>query len=183
VLSPIIELPFGKGRRWLNRGGGVNAVLGGWQVSTLATLQKGSPFGASVLNGARDILGDVSASLRPDLLRDPNLSNQGEPAVGVRGIQWLDVAAFATPARFTFGTASRTLPGVLGPGLVNFDSMLAKNFVFRERWRAQFRWELFNTLNTPYFGLPTASLGGGNFGIVTSASSRRIMQFALKLYW
>ena len=103
--------------------------------------------------------------------------------MGLRGIQWLDAAAFGNPARFTFGTASRTLPGVLGPGLVNFDSMLAKSFVFRERLRAQFRWELFNTFNTPKFGLPADSLGGSNFGIIAGASSRRIMQVALRLYW
>ena len=186
VVAPIVDLPFGKGRRWLNYGGPTNAILGGWEVSLLGTLQKGSPFGSQVLNGGRDIKGDggPESVLRPNLVKDPNLPSgvQGTPAAAVRGIQWLDLAAFAVPAKFSFGTASRTLPGVHKPGIVNFDSMLAKNFLFAEKWRAQFRWEMFNMTNTPVWGLPATSLGGPNFGIITTASSRRIMQFGLKIY-
>jgi hypothetical protein len=183
VFAPMVDLPFGKGRRWMNTGGVLNAVLGGWQIATIGTLQSGAPFGVSVLNGGRDLLGDSLASLRPDLLRDPNSSSQGEPAVGVRGLQWLDPSAFANPARFTYGNAARTLPGVTGPGMVTFDSMVAKNFHIAERWRIQFRWETFNTFNTPTFALPAQDFGGGNFGVVTSAGGRRIMQFGMKLYW
>jgi len=61
--------------------------------------------------------------------------------------------------------------------------MLAKNFRFQERWRVQFRWEMFNFMNTPAFGLPAQTVGATDFGWVTSASARRIMQFGLKLYW
>ena len=52
-----------------------------------------------------------------------------------------------------------------------------------ERFRLQFRWEVFNTFNTPQWGTPTNTVGGGNFGVITSASGRRIMQFGLKLYF
>jgi hypothetical protein len=100
-----------------------------------------------------------------------------------RGLTWLNPAAFATPARYRYGSASRTLPGVLGPGLSNIDGMLSKSFVFLERYRAQIRWEAFNAANTPYFDLPQQSAGAGGFGVVTSAGNRRIMQMGLKLYW
>jgi hypothetical protein len=95
----------------------------------------------------------------------------------------LDPAAFVNPAPFTFGNASRTLPRVLGPPLINFDSLLAKNFRVRERWRAQFRLEMFNMTNTPNWAVPNDVLGSTSFGVITSASSRRIMQAGLKLYW
>lgn len=186
VVSPIYDLPFGKGRRWLNRGGLWNALLGGWQVSTMATLRSGAPFGVLVLNGPRDILGDQAdgKNLRPDIVSDPNAGvRRGAPAAGIRGIEWFNPSAFRTPARFTHGNVSRTVPGILGPGNVNFDSLVAKNFYVGERWRAQFRWETFNTFNTPEFDLPNQTLGGGGFGVVTSAGSRRIMQMGLKLYW
>lgn len=184
VLSPIVDLPFGKGRRWLNHNRVLDALAGGWQVSGMVTLQSGSPFGVTVLNGGRDVLGDVSQTLRADLVSSALQSDQkGAPAAGVRGLQWLNPAAFAVPARFRYGSGARTLPQVLGPGLVNFDSMLAKNFQFRERYRMQFRWEVFNAANTPYFELPQQSLGAGGFGLVTSAGNRRIMQMGLKLYW
>ena len=44
---------------------------------------------------------------------------------------------------------------------------------------------MFNTTNTPYFGAPNDSFGGTAFGVVTTASatSRRIMQAGLKVYW
>lgn len=61
--------------------------------------------------------------------------------------------------------------------------MLAKTFSIRERYKAQFRWEMYNSTNTLYFGQPASSFGAGNFGIVTAASSRRIMQFGLRLHW
>jgi hypothetical protein len=183
VISPIVELPFGKGRKWLNQGGILNAVAGGWQASVLGTLQKGSPVGPIVLNGARDLLGDQLATLRPNVTGTaPASSSLGQPATTVRGIQWLNAAAFSNPARYTYGNQSRTL-NVMGPGIVNFDMMLAKSFNLSERMHVQFRWEAYNASNTPRWGNPDISFGSGTFGLVTSASSRRIMQLGLKLYW
>lgn len=187
VVAPIIDLPFGRGRKWINRGGVLNALVGGWQLATIGTFRSGAPFGVTVLNGPRDILGDQTEGrvLRPNLVGNPVLHDElrGSPATGIRGIQWLNPAAFQTPDRYTFGNAARTLPGVRGPGYVSFDAMLAKNFTIGERWRAQFRWEAFNALNSPEFANPNDQLGGGGFGIVTSAGGRRIMQLGLKLYW
>jgi len=186
VVSPILELRFGKGKRWANRGGATNAILGGWEISTLATFRSGAPFGLNVLNGPRDILADQSdgRTLRPDITGDPNAGvRRGEPADGIRGIYWFNPDAFRTPAQFMLGNVSRTVPGVLGPGFINFDSLLAKNFQLSGRWRAQLRWETFNFFNTPEFNLPNQVLGGGGFGLVTGAGSRRFMQMGLKLYW
>jgi hypothetical protein len=59
--------------------------------------------------------------------------------------------------------------------------MLAKTFVIRERFRAQFRWEVLNMTNTPAWGQPANTLGNANFGVVTGAGGRRIMQLGLKL--
>jgi hypothetical protein len=186
VMSPIVDLPFGKGRKWANHGGILNAILGGWQLSTMATLRSGAPFGVTVLNGPRDVLGDQSdgKNLRPDIVGDPKSSVQrGTPAAGITGITWFNPEVFRTPARFTHGNVSRTVPGILGPGNVNFDSLLAKNLQIGERWRLQYRWETFNTFNTPEFNLPNNTFLGAGFGVVTAAGSRRIMQMGLKLYW
>jgi hypothetical protein len=103
------------------------------------------------------------------------------PAVGQRGIQWFNQDAFASPARFTYGNAARTV--MLGPGLVNFDTAITKNWRFLERYRLQFRWEAFNAFNTPSFGAPGSNLGAGGFGIAGAGASDREMQFALKLYF
>ena len=187
VLSPYYELPFGKGKPWLSHGF-PSKIFGGWQVGMIGTMQTGSPFGSSVLNGPVAYLGDSAAgtTLRPNLvMSDLASTSQGQAAVGQRGLQWLNPAAFAIPALYTHGNASRTLPGVLSPGLVNFDMMLSRNFVVHEHWRGQVRWEAFDALNTPFFQVPNEVVGQGSFGIInsTSASSRRIMQFGAKLYW
>ena len=95
----------------------------------------------------------------------------------------MNPAAFAVPAAYTHGNAARTLPGILSPGFVNSDWLVSKNFRVKERWRAEFRWEMFDMFNTPDFGPPNDMLGGAGFGVADSAGNRRIMQFALKLYW
>jgi hypothetical protein len=185
VISPIVELPFGRGKKWLNSNGPVDWFLGGWQVSGILTVQAGSPFGVTVVNGPRDILGDDAdgTNLRPDIVGnlDPPANQKGKPAAGQRGIVWFNPEALAPPQRFMHGNAARTV--MLGPGLVNVDAAVSKNFRFLERYRLQFRWEAFNATNTPSFGPPGSGLGGGGFGIATAGASDREMQLALKLYF
>ena len=185
VVTPIVELPVGHGKKWLNRAGPLNWIVGGWEVSTIATIQSGSPFGVTVVNGPRDILRDAAdgKNLRADIVSDPRLpsSQKGQPAIGQRGIQWFNPDAFRPPPMFTHGNAARTV--LLGPGIVNFDLAVMKNFRVRERYRVQFRWESFNAFNTPTFGPPGSGLGAGGFGISDAGASDREMQFALKLYF
>jgi hypothetical protein len=188
VMAPIWDLPFGRGRM-LGRNWHpvLDAIAGGWQVSTIGTLQSGAPFGVAVQNGTAEIRNDTApgTTLRPDLTGEPlELPNRGDPAPdGIIGKVFLNEAAFAKPAQYTLGNSSRTLPGVYGPILASFDFMLAKNFRWGEHYRAQFRWEMLNFMNTPYFGLPNQAFGDSNFGIIGGASGRRIMQFGMKLYW
>jgi hypothetical protein len=59
-----------------------------------------------------------------------------------------------------------------------------KNFPFRERYRLQFRWEMFNAFNRTWFGQPDNTVGDLNFGRITSDwNTPRLMQGALKLYF
>jgi hypothetical protein len=187
VVSPIYELPFGKGQRWLTSGGAVDKIFGGWQISTIATFQSGSPFGVTVANGPRDILGDAAPYrvLRANVVGDHRLpsAQKGKPAPGRRGITWFNPDAFAAPARFTLGNTGRTITGNLGPGAKNFDVSLAKNTRFGERYLLQFRWETFNSFNTPEFANPADQVFGTGFGASTGGNSHREMQFGMKLYF
>jgi hypothetical protein len=185
VIAPVVELPVGKGKHWMNRGGIPNAILGGWQVSMLATFQSGSPFGPTVVNGGNNLLGDPAQTLRPDFIGDPKSPNQWQPALGVRGIQYLNPAAFANPAPFTYGNQARTLPEIVGPGIAQFNVMFGKNFRFGERYRLQLRADVLDLFNTPIFALPAESFGGSNFGIITATdnTTKRIFEFGIKLYW
>ncbi len=190
VIAPIWDLPFGHNRKWGDDWNGVlNAILGGWQVSFMGTIRSGAPFGLTVLNGARDILGDDAQgrNLRPDMVAGVPLYHpkKGKPRDdGSRGIYWFNPEAFTTPPDYTLGNSARTIPGLTGPGSISFDAMLAKNWRFQERYRLQFRWEMFNFTNTPQWGLPGQTLGQEtSFGFVNGAGGRRIMQFGLKLYF
>ena len=77
---------------------------------------------------------------------------------------------------------------MFGPGWNNLDVQFSKNFPFRERYRVQFRWEMFNALNRTEFSTPDATVGDLNFGRITSDNGNpnirpRLMQVALKFYF
>jgi Carboxypeptidase regulatory-like domain/TonB dependent receptor len=161
-------LPFGEGRRWLNDSGPLSYVFGGWQVNGLHLFQTGLPF-TPTLNAATVNTGTGS---RPDRIADGQLS---DPTVD----RWFDTAAFATPAQFTYGNAGRNI--LYGPGRVNTDFSLFKEFAARGSFRLQFRAECFNLFNHPQFDLPNAAIGAGNAGTITSiVGTPRQIQFGLK---
>jgi hypothetical protein len=95
--------------------------------------------------------------------------------------EWFNTAAFAAPAYGYFGSAGT---GTLrGPGLINFDMGLYKDFRFTEKRKLQFRSEFFNIFNHTNFSSVSTTLGNGNFGQVTSALDPRIIEFSLRLQY
>lgn len=83
-----------------------------------------------------------------------------------------------------FGKFGNAGPGILtGPGLVNFDMGLYKDFAITERARLQFRSEFFNVFNHTNFAGINATFGSGAYGQVTSALDPRILEFSLRLHY
>jgi len=186
-LSGGYELPFGKGKRFMAGAGSLaNAVLGGWSVNAIATLQGGQPItltcptqtAAGTGGGNCYDLNVPGQSQKLGLHTDSNgkLSWFGNPA------------AFAQPCQLG-GTPGNTVPipnspagcvplsgfGALGggpattttPGFRRLDFSTFKNFRISERFTMQFRAELFNILNHPNFNAPNF---GGN-GVVAVPNS------------
>lgn len=154
-------------------GGAVRALLTDWQLGGIATLQSGAPF--TIVNGDDRANIGAGPAQRPDLIKNPNLSRGRRDAE-----QWFDTSAFVQPAPFTFGNAGRNV--VTGPGLVNLDMSLQRNFLIREAQRLEFRWEVFNVLNTPHFDIPGRIAFSSSFGrVFSTAEPGRQMQFGLKL--
>ena len=94
---------------------------------------------------------------------------------------WFNNAAFAQPAKGTYGNVGRN--ALLGPGSQNANLALFKTFDVpgHERLRLQFRSEFFSVLNTPNFGDPNVQVSAGaRMGRITSAGGARVIQFALK---
>ena len=177
VGSYIYELPFGKGRNYLNDGA-LSHILGGWRISGLSNIRSGRPFTISAnsnsgpLGGGR---GGGLVSAFADCLRDGNLSGD-ERSID----RWYDTAAFAAPTPARLGTCGRNT--LRGPNLTNFDIGVARTFdYFGEDRHLELRWEVFNMFNTPQFGLPERNIQSGSAGRISSlAGDPRVMQFALK---
>jgi hypothetical protein len=178
VTSFLYELPFGKGKTFLNTAPRVaNLLVSGWQVNGIVTWQTGTPI---VLSPASYTTGLNTLSERPD--------NNGHSAVlSNRSLnEWFDTSVFSTPAPFTLGNAGRTLPDVRNPGITNADLSLFKNNYFGHegRYNVQFRLEAFDSLNHALFAAPDANINDSTFGAVSSTNgnvtSERQVQLAVK---
>ncbi|MGH9659730.1 MAG: TonB-dependent receptor, partial [Bryobacteraceae bacterium] len=173
VQSYIWELPFGSRGKWLRAGAG-RWLLGGWQVNGIFTAQTGDPLNITFSNATLNAPGNNN---RPNLAGKPEIFGR----VG-RGEKWLDITKFSAPNPATFGTVGRNV--LTGPGLVNLDFSLFREFAVTERFRLELRMESFNFSNTPHFNNPNMGFGNAGFGEVTTAQQdQRQVQFGLKLMW
>jgi hypothetical protein len=166
------DLPFGRGKQFggnLNKA--VDIALGNWQINTILTLHSGQPFTVSA-GGCQG----VWAGCFPDISGDPNAA----PSGGRSPSEWFNTANFSAPASLTQGTIGDNKN--YGPPLHNMDLSIFKDFPFTERFRLQFRTEIFNLTNTPQFSFPDSGYGDSEFGQITStlAGTERHIQFSLK---
>jgi hypothetical protein len=171
VLSYVYELPVGKGRKYgAGMNGVVNAVVGGWQTSGIATIKGGFPlriFGSN--------LNAFGVGQNVNVVGDYHVSHQSID-------QWFNPAAFQQAPQFTLGDAPRYFSDLRSPGYDNWDLSIQKYFPIEEKVRIQFRLDMFNAFNHPQFYAPNTTLGPGA-GTIGSTWSPRLMQAALKLYW
>jgi hypothetical protein len=180
TTSFLYEIPVGKGKQVLaNANRLVDALLGGWQLGGIYTLQGGFPF--SVFCASNATYQNTDSTCRADATgASPYLSS---PAPS----HWYNTTAFVNRLNFTPGVGPYTFgnsgrDNVVGPGISELDASLAKWFPITERAKLEFRAELFNAPNHPIFSNPAATVGSPSNGVVSSTllPSRQI-QFALKL--
>ncbi len=169
------ELPFGKGKPFLNNGRTLNYVVGGWTLNAVSIFQTGFPLQISQSKNFNSSFG--YASQRPNAT---GVSPATSGSLGSRLGDYINPAAFSTAPEFTFGDVGRTIP-LRGPGQANWDMSLFKNIPMTERANAQFRFEALNAFNTPLFYGPNVSYGSAEFGQITSqANFSRQLQLALR---
>jgi hypothetical protein len=147
------------------------ALLGGWNFRGITTFETGLPFSPS-LNNTANLNSDMST--RPDLI--------GNPYAGINQSRnsWFNPAAYAAPGLYLFGTAGNN--SLRGPNLFQMDLSLDKSFVMAEKYRLEFRWEVFNSLNRTNLALPVTAIDNGAAGIIQDITSpMRNMQFGLHL--
>ena len=182
TMNWVYELPFGANRRYL-QDGVMRQIFGGWNFSGLLQARTGRPLTVTVNRGTADLPDGNNSGQRPDLVPgvSPIPSNQTPE-------RWLNIEAFAVPARGTWGNAPRNF--LRGPGLFQVDFALQKRFTLAGTRNIEFRWEAFNAFNRANLANPNTNLSSGpaSFGRITGpltttygTGTARQMQFMLRM--
>jgi len=184
VIEGTYDLPFGPGRRWARGANRVlGAALGGWELTSIATLESGFPFTPQLSYNPSNN-GDTRNPVRPFV----NPAFSGSVILASRS-RYFDPRAFLAPPPGSgfYGNLGRD--SLTGPGLGSWDFSLLKSTPIRDTFHLQFRTEFFDLLNHPNFATPNAIVFtptgvSPTAGLITSTStSSRQIQLGLKLQW
>src|SRR5467141_4189931 len=193
VVSYVLDLPFGKGKKFLSGvGDAAEKIVGGWGVDGVTIFQRGFPlvFTNGQLNGTT-LFGGGS---RPNLISGCRTSESGAATAklgdpnNLSAPRWFNSSCFTAPPDFTFGNEPRVDLRLRAQGVDNFDFSLFKRtrFAANDRLGLEFRTEFFNIFNRTQFAPPNTiccTANNKNFGVVTSTApgtNPRLIQFGLK---
>jgi hypothetical protein len=158
-ITSVWDLPFGKGRRWLNGGGVLSAILGGWQVNNMISVMSGPPFSVFADGTSLNLPGSNQTA-------DQVKTAQKLGGVGL-GTPYYDPTAFADVTAARFGNTGYNI--LRAPGAFNWDFGLTREFSLAKEVKLQFRLEAFNLTNTPHLAVPDNNVGDGeDFMTITS---------------
>ena len=162
-VAGTYELPFGKGRQYLNNMHPfLNGILGGWSSSSLLLLNSGRflRFGQMITDGS-----------------NPRLENRTRDRM-------FDTSKFQKPEPFTPRTNPWQYPGVVGPKFWNLDMTVSKFFPVKERVQLEFKFEAYNVVNNFVPSDPNVNVLSALFGRSTDQANRgREMQYTLRLHF
>lgn len=202
-FNSIYELPFGKGKRWLNEGGWMNHIFGGFQIGSIVNVATGAPISIIDARGTLNRVGrsgrqTAFSTLSKDQIKDligifrtPNgvfFINPSviDPTTGAAangfGSTPFAGQVFFNVAPGQTGNLERSF--INGPLYVNWDASLIKRINFTERVSMQLRFEAFNLLNRANFFAgqrSTLNINSTNFGRLVTTFSPRIIQFGARL--
>ena len=193
VISYVLDLPFGHGKRYFGGVTGVTSkVVSGWGVDGTTTFQRGFPVkiswgGANAMTNS-GLLGQ--STLRPDYI--PGCDKDVSGSAVSRVTQWFNTSCFTAPGGvdstgaqlnpWTFGNEPRVDASLRQQGVNNFDFAVFKRTNITERLGIEFRTEFFNLFNHPQFGPPNGTQTSATFGQVTNTVNLpRLIQFGLKV--
>ncbi len=181
VASILYTLPLGKGRRFLNHGGVLNQLVGGWQFSTITTLQSGRPVNVGSWDSGGTNFITNATRLNCNAGVDPVLPNPSQNG-------WFNPAAFSNTVAGTFGNCGRNT--LRGPWRGTEDVSIVKIFTIAEKKSIEFRTEMFNAPNHVVldpgnqlqWNNGSSATPNANFGKITGTwTPMRQIQFGLKV--
>ncbi len=164
VAALVYELPFGKGKRFLNyQSRWADLLVGGWGINTIYTYQTGAPV--TWVNGSTTSPGDYVYFGGPVDLNNREVSTAS-----------LNTKAFATASgdqfQYHIRTFSTTFPGIRQDGINEWSPSVTKRFFIKEGINFQLRFEGYNVLNHPVFAAPNTTVANTAFGIINAQANR-----------
>lgn len=188
-LTWIGELPFGKGRPFMNRGGILNQVIGGWTVTANQQYQSGNPLTVGTSIDSSGYL--FNGTIRADVISGQPLTVNSSGRLDVAsqtGIQYLNPKAFAEPPSTLngvvarLGNSPRYFGNLRGHYLPTENFGIFKRFPFGEGKHVELRADMFNAFNRSGFGDPVTTVGDPKFGqIIDVQQGPREIQVALRI--
>ena len=178
---PLVSVSYGRyqGPTFKGRNFFMRNILGGWEVSAIYTMESGEPFGINGGQGRNRSGFDIGQDRADRVPGVPLMVRQGGKANWLNN--YFNQAAFTLNQYGTPGNSEKFL--MQSPPVRSMDSAFIKNFSYRERFRTQFRWEMFNALNTPSYGSPDNNPDDSNFGQISGIGpvAPRVIQAGLKI--
>ena len=184
VIAPTVMLPFGEGKKFLANSAIATAILGGWSITPVVTVQSGFPLGVSQNQTGTSFL--FGNGLRPNLVAGQDFLTPGDITDRITGSVldnlYYNKAAFSTTPVNQFGNAPRTLPGVLSPWRNNIDLSVNKQIKTGGATAISVRLEVLNVFNIVQWAAPaSSSFNNSSFGQITNqANNMRMVQFTFR---
>jgi hypothetical protein len=183
VSTFLVELPFGRGRHFGGDiGRGLEAIVGGWDVTGVTLFQSGPFLTPFFSNGDPSGTGanvrGFTATQRPDQVHDGNIDN---PSVAA----YFDRSAFVVPANNTGRFGNARVGSLVGPGTRVFSMTLGKSFDTGGSSRARVELAFSNLFNLENLDVPNTNVTSSAFGRVTATQAvdqagPRTVQFSLR---
>jgi TonB dependent receptor len=164
VLTNVVELPFGEGKRFFTSHGGViDRLLGGWSLSGTTLWDSGLPFAPSYSSCFSD---RDTGSCRPNVV-GPVKIHPGNRTTYFTTTGGIPLSPFGQPGD-TIGPWQRPAPGIFGnlrrnslrgPGFFQTDISVAKSFKLDASVSLQFRTDIYNVFNVVNLDIPQSAVG------------------------
>jgi Carboxypeptidase regulatory-like domain len=154
-------------------GPAVNALIGGWQLGGISTVHSGQPI--NLTSGLDNSLTGIGSDT-PDVVGNYAIANHSKADAAAH---WFNPAAFKQNAIGTFGTLG--VNTLRGPGYMNVDLNIQKNFLIAERYGIEFRTSMYNAFNHANLNNPATVLTSASFGQITTATDPRVIEFGVRL--
>ncbi len=187
-ITNILELPFGPGRRWVNDGGVVSHIVGGWQLNNIVSFYSGTPF--SVTASGTSLNAPENDQRADQVKSDVQILGGIGPTSA-----WFDPLAFKPVTEARFGTAPFNV--LHGPGVASWDLGVFRQVMLARQMNLQVRLEAFNVTNRPRFSNPGGNVSNlrlnpdgtvnnlNGYAVITSTQdgSERQVRLGIRLGW